>query len=66
MKMVKESVEYREKNDIKRNDFMQLMIQLKNKTLGVTEEDDIKMGNLDIDYLRNNTPLGRCYWYILT
>jgi cytochrome P450 family 6 len=29
--MVQETVEYREKNDMKRNDFMQLLIQLKNK-----------------------------------
>ncbi|PSN38875.1 Cytochrome P450 6k1 [Blattella germanica] len=30
-KMVKETVEYREKNNVKRNDFLQLLIQLKNK-----------------------------------
>jgi hypothetical protein len=29
--MVKDTVNYREKNNIKRNDFMQLLIQLKNK-----------------------------------
>ncbi|XP_069672361.1 cytochrome P450 6k1-like isoform X2 [Periplaneta americana] len=29
-RIVKETVEYREKNDVKRNDFMQLLIQLKN------------------------------------
>ncbi|XP_021934435.1 cytochrome P450 6k1-like [Zootermopsis nevadensis] len=56
MKMVKETVEYREKNDVKRNDFMQLMIQLKNKTLGVAEEDNIKLGNLDADETENNAP----------
>jgi cytochrome P450 family 6 len=61
MNMVKETVEYREKNNMKRNDFMQLMIQLKNKTLGVAEEDDIKLGNLDIDDLKNNAPFGRYY-----
>lgn len=31
--MVNETVEYREKNNVKRNDFMQLLIQLKNKGL---------------------------------
>jgi len=60
MKMVRDTVEYREKNDIKRNDFMQLLIQMKNKTLGVAEEEDIKMGNLEEDGLKNNAPFGRC------
>jgi cytochrome P450 family 6 len=31
--MVQETVEYREKNNVKRNDFLQLLIQLKNKVL---------------------------------
>lgn len=31
IKMVQETVEYREVNDVKRNDFMQLLIQLKEK-----------------------------------
>ncbi|XP_069702398.1 probable cytochrome P450 6a14 [Periplaneta americana] len=53
--MVKDTVEYREKNDVKRNDFMQLLIQLKNKTLGVAEEEDIKY-NLEDDDLKSNTP----------
>lgn len=30
MKIVKDVVEYREKNDVKRNDFMDLLLQLKN------------------------------------
>jgi cytochrome P450 family 6 len=30
-KMVQETVEYREMNNVKRNDFMQLLIQLKEK-----------------------------------
>ena len=36
--MVKETVEYREKNNVKRNDFLQLLIQLKNKGLLDDEE----------------------------
>jgi cytochrome P450 family 6 len=35
--MVQDTVSYREKNNIKRNDFMQLLIQIKNKGKG--EED---------------------------
>jgi cytochrome P450 family 6 len=45
-KMVNEAVEYREKNDIRRNDFMQLMIQLKNKTLVAGDEDVLLHGGL--------------------
>jgi cytochrome P450 family 6 len=36
--MVQETVEYREKNNLKRNDFLQLLIQLKNKGLLDDEE----------------------------
>jgi cytochrome P450 family 6 len=45
-KMVVETVEYREKYGIQRNDFMQLMIQLKNKTLVAGEEDVLLHGGL--------------------
>lgn len=38
--VVKETVQYREKNDYKRNDLMQLMIQLKNK--GHLDDSDMK------------------------
>jgi len=58
-KMVRDTVEYREQNDVKRNDFMQLLIQMKNKTLSVAEED-IKLGNLEEDDLKNNAPFGKC------
>jgi cytochrome P450 family 6 len=36
--MVKETVEYREKNNVKRNDFLQLLIQLKNEDILDDEE----------------------------
>jgi cytochrome P450 family 6 len=36
--MVEETVEYREKNNVKRNDFLQMLIQLKNKGLLDDEE----------------------------
>jgi cytochrome P450 family 6 len=60
MKMVRDTVEYREKNDVKRNDFMQLLIEMKNKTLGVDEEEDIKLGNIEEDDLKNNAPFRKC------
>jgi cytochrome P450 family 6 len=63
MNMVSDTVEYREKNGVKRNDFMDLMIQLKNKTLGVAEAEDTSLQNLDIDDLKTNTPFGKSNQY---
>jgi hypothetical protein len=60
MNMVRDTVEYRENNKVKRNDFMQLLIQLKNKTLRTAEEEDIKLGNLQEHSLKNNAPFGKC------
>jgi cytochrome P450 family 6 len=40
MEMVRETIEFREKNGLHRNDFMQLLIQLKNKTLTTADQDD--------------------------
>ncbi|KAJ9577522.1 hypothetical protein L9F63_005895, partial [Diploptera punctata] len=55
--MVKDTVEYREKNKVHRNDFMQLMIQLKNKTLGAVEDDPLlKMPTVEINGLKSNIP----------
>jgi len=65
MKMVRDTVEYREKNDVKRNDFMQLLIQMKNKTLSVAEEEDIKLGNLQEHDLKNSAPFGKCSLYFI-
>lgn len=47
MKVVQETVEYREKNNIHRNDFMHLLIQLKNS--GAVEGESTKIGNLTIE-----------------
>lgn len=57
-RMVKETVEYREKNNVERNDFMQLMIQLKNKTLSIAEEEDMQYLEKQTDKLKSNTPFG--------
>ena len=43
--MVQETVEYREKNNVKRNDFLQLLIQLKNKVLLEDEQKTEEQNN---------------------
>lgn len=48
--MVSDTIEYREKNNVKRNDFMDLLIQLKNKgTIGDGTKEKITepLGNED-------------------
>ena len=47
MNLVKETVQYREKNQINRNDFMQLLIQLKNT--GSVDGGSSKVGNVSIE-----------------
>jgi cytochrome P450 family 6 len=48
-KMVSETVEYREKNNIKRNDFMHLLIQLKNITLTPNDHEASKSADTELD-----------------
>lgn len=47
MKVVKDTVEYRESNDVRRNDFMHLLIQLKNH--GALDGDSTSIGRLTIE-----------------
>lgn len=60
--MVKETIEYREKNDVKRNDFMSLLVQLKQK--GIIEDIDDK--NAKGSYFIRNLRiiLKNSYWKI--
>lgn len=47
LKIVKETVKYREANQVNRNDFMHLLIQLKNT--GSLEGDSVNVGKLTIE-----------------
>ena len=44
--MVEETVNYREKNKITRNDFMQLLIQIKNKVKLEEDNDSLEQSVL--------------------
>lgn len=44
MRIVRETIEYREKNDVSRNDFMHLLIQLKNK--GTLDDESTNVGKI--------------------
>ncbi|XP_073813630.1 cytochrome P450 6a9-like [Musca autumnalis] len=48
MRIVRETVEYREKNNIRRNDFMDMLIDLKNKKLMKSEHGD-ELRNLSLE-----------------
>ena len=62
-KMVRDTIEYRENNNVHRNDFMQLMIQLKNKTLGAVEDDPLlKMPSEESHGLKSNEPFGKFFF----
>ena len=64
--MVRDTVEYRETNNIHRNDFMQLMIQLKNKTLGLETDDPLlKAPTEEIAGLQSSAPFGEWNNYLL-
>lgn len=58
-RMVRETVEYREAHNVQRQDFMQLMIELKNKTLVMGEGEELKYLQKDTDHLKSTTPFGK-------
>jgi len=58
-RMVRETVEYRETNNVQRQDFMHLMIQLKNKTLVMDKDEDLKFLEKDADHMESSTPFGK-------
>ncbi|XP_059610496.1 probable cytochrome P450 6a14 [Phlebotomus argentipes] len=53
MKLLKDTIEYREKNNVKRNDFLSLLIQLKNT--GKLEGDSVDLGKLTFEELAAQT-----------
>jgi len=55
-KMVRETVEYREKNNVQRKDFIQLMIELKHKTLVMEGEEDLNLLQKDADNMKGSAP----------
>ena len=57
--MVRETVEYRETNNVERQDFMQLMIQLKNKKLVMDEGEDLKFLQKDADHMKSTASFGK-------
>lgn len=49
MGIVKETVDYREKNNVRRNDFLDMLIDLKNKKLMKSEDGSDELTNLTIE-----------------
>ncbi|XP_055697201.1 cytochrome P450 6a9-like [Phlebotomus papatasi] len=53
MRLLKETTEYREKNNVKRNDFLSLLLQIKNT--GKLEGDDTDLGKMTFEELAAQT-----------
>jgi cytochrome P450 family 6 len=56
--MVRQTVEYRQDNDVSANDFLQLMIKMKNKTLRTAEEEGIQLLEKATNTLKSDEPFG--------
>ncbi|XP_055696558.1 cytochrome P450 6A1-like [Lutzomyia longipalpis] len=53
MRLLRETTEYREKNNVKRNDFLSLLLQIKNT--GKLEGDDVDLGKMSFNELAAQT-----------
>ncbi|XP_055697199.1 probable cytochrome P450 6a14 [Phlebotomus papatasi] len=53
MDLLRDTIDYREKNNVKRNDFLSLLIQLKNT--GKLEGDDVDLGKITFEELAAQT-----------
>ncbi|XP_055696377.1 cytochrome P450 6A1-like isoform X1 [Lutzomyia longipalpis] len=53
MRLLRETIDYREKNNVKRNDFLSLLIQIKNT--GKLEGDDVDLGTMSFEELAAQT-----------
>nr|AZR39424.1 cytochrome P450 [Agasicles hygrophila] len=63
VKVVKDIVEYREKNNVYRKDFMHLLIQIKN--FGKTTDDEMLKGNSEGTHLTLNQMTAQCITFFI-
>jgi cytochrome P450 family 6 len=56
--LVRDTIDHREKNDVKRNDFMQLMIQLKNEGYKSVDQPGEKPDDDEFEYFRERSLSG--------
>lgn len=63
--IVKQTVEYREKNNVERNDFMQLLIQLKNQGYVSADKDEQAEGETDVQKLSFNDMAAQVFVFFI-